>query len=134
MADAGCPHLAALTALKPAAPSPVRRVREDRRAVGPPAHLPGMRRHALLRQLAEPYLPDGLRPSDSPTRSLAGAPCPAPFAWLTSLRSFARDSSVSSLEHARLFFGGVKYGDGRSGLRSPHGAHGGEAAEPPPLR
>src|SRR5205814_964480 len=28
-------------------------MREDRRAVGAPAHLPGMRRHALLRQLAE---------------------------------------------------------------------------------
>src|SRR5262249_34234363 len=33
--------------------SRVRRVRQDRRAVGPPADLPGMRGDALLRQLAE---------------------------------------------------------------------------------
>ena len=35
-------------------------------------------------------LPEGLRPSDSPARALAGTPAiPAPRAWLTSLRSFA---------------------------------------------
>jgi len=35
------------------------------------------------------FLSEGLRPSDSPTRSLAGTPYPAPFAWLTRCRSFA---------------------------------------------
>jgi hypothetical protein len=43
-------------------------------------------------------LSEGLCPSDSPERSLAGAPCPAPLAWLT---RFARsplllaDESIS---------------------------------------
>ncbi len=32
----------------------MRRMRKDRGAMGPPADLPGMRRHALLRQLTEP--------------------------------------------------------------------------------
>jgi hypothetical protein len=35
-----------------------------------------------------PY-PEGLRPSDSPTRSLAGPRRPAPFAWLAALRLLA---------------------------------------------
>src|SRR5439155_598314 len=35
------------------------------------------------------YFPGGFAPADPPTRSLAGAPCPAPFAWLARSRSLA---------------------------------------------
>ncbi len=46
----------------------MRRMREDRRILGASADLPGMmRRHALLRQLAEP--------SRQPTRASERTPC-----------------------------------------------------------
>ena len=41
--------------------------------------------------------PRGLRPSDSPTGSLAGAPSPAPLARLTRVRPFATGAALVGL-------------------------------------
>ena len=54
MTGTTCAHIEAIDERQAAQGARVRGVRQDRRPLGPPAHLPGMRRHPLLRQLAEP--------------------------------------------------------------------------------
>jgi hypothetical protein len=43
------------------------------------------------------FNPGGFAPPAPPTRSLAGAPGPAPLAWLTRVRSFAFASTLLCL-------------------------------------
>ena len=53
MPDESCPHIAAITTIIQPTPR-VRRVREDRRAMGASADLSGVRRDALLRRFTKP--------------------------------------------------------------------------------
>ena len=54
MSDGGCDHIRGIEQVKHAESAAVRGVRQDRRALGAPAHVSDLRRHALLRLLAEP--------------------------------------------------------------------------------